>query len=108
MTESPKNKQEALDVMALEREALEKVLQGLTDAQLTAPGAEGWSIGDHLMHIAVWEQGTVALLKKQSRYAAMGLSREEWEDKDGDEINVLIHERTKARSLAEVRAAFHD
>src|SRR5574341_1330797 len=108
MNEQPKNKQEALVVMAREREALEKVIQGLTDAQLTAPGKDGWSIRDHLMHIAVWEQGIVALLNRQSRYGAMGLSRDEWQSKDGDEMNALIHERTKARSLADVRAAFHD
>ncbi len=108
MTDSPKNKQEALAVMAREREALEKTFQGLSDAQMTAPGAEGWSVRDHLMHIAVWEQGIVALLNKQSRYAAMSLSRDEWLNADGDEKNALIHERTKSRSLADVRATFHD
>ncbi len=111
MDDSPKNKQEALAVMAKEREALEKTFQGLSDPQLTTPGAEGWSIKDHLMHIAVWEQGIVALLNKQSRYGAMGLSREEWrmEYPDFDKkTNALIHERTKSRSLAEVRAAFRD
>jgi hypothetical protein len=111
MDDSPKNKQEALIVMAREREVLEKTLEGLSDAQLTSPGKDGWSIKDHLMHIAVWEQGIVALLNKQSRYAAMGLSRDEWriEYPDFDnKTNALIHERTKSRTLAEVRAAFHD
>jgi hypothetical protein len=111
MPNSPLNKQEALAAMAREREALEKVIAPLSDAQLTAPGKEGWSIKDHLMHIAVWEQGIVALLNQQSRYGAMGLSRDEWrmEYPDFDQrTNALIHERTKSRSLAEVRAAFRD
>lgn len=108
MSEPPKNKQETLVVMAREREALDQVLAGLTDAQMTAPGKDGWSIKDHLMHLAAWEQGIVALLNKRSRYAAMGLSRDEWRNKNGDEMNALIHERNKARSLANVRAAFHD
>lgn len=108
MTESPKNKDEALVVMARERDALEKTIVGLTEAQLTTPGAEGWSIKDHLMHLAVWEQGVVASLNKQSRYTAMGLSRDEWVSKNGDELNALIFERNKVRSLADVRKAFHD
>lgn len=110
MTDRPTNKQEALGVMAREREALEKLIEPVTDAQLTAPGAEGWSVKDHLMHIAVWEQGIVALLNKQSRYAAMGLTRDEWEmaDPDFDKKNGLLHERTKSRPLSDVRAAFRD
>ncbi len=108
MTDAPKSKQEALVVMAREREALEKTIAGLSDAQLTAPGAEGWSVKDHLMHVAVWEQGIVALLNKQSRYGAMGLSRDEAQIDDFDAKNALIHERTKSRSLTDVRAAFRD
>ncbi len=104
----PKTKSELFQTVYATHGGLERVLNRLTDAQLTVPGADGWAVKDHLVHITVWEQGLVALLQKKSRYAAMGLSRDEWSKLDADGANALIFERNKPRSLAEVRAAFYD
>ena len=48
-------------------------LKTLTPDQLTQhKDAGGWRIQDHVMHLAVWEDGMEALLSGQSRQARMG------------------------------------
>ncbi|HEX7588446.1 MAG TPA: ClbS/DfsB family four-helix bundle protein [Anaerolineae bacterium] len=77
-------------------------------AHTSAPGADGWAIKDHLAHVTAWEQGLTALLRKQSRYTAMGLTREQGLNSDMDTINAVIFERDRGQSLADVRSAFDD
>src|SRR5687767_15153143 len=38
------------------REALLKAIDGLSDAQLAEPTLDGWSVSDHLMHLAAWDE----------------------------------------------------
>lgn len=38
------------------REALLAAIHGLTDAQLTEPSLDGWSVKDHLAHVALWDE----------------------------------------------------
>src|SRR5262249_49316513 len=37
-------------------EALLAAIHGLTDAQLTEPSLDGWSVKDHLAHVALWDE----------------------------------------------------
>ena len=53
------------------RLALENTLRLLSDEQMTKPGPSGWSIKDHLAHLAVWEMGIAELLRRRPRFAAM-------------------------------------
>ena len=110
MTESskPRNKSELFQAVCAAHGDLERVLNQLTDEQLTAPGVDGWTVKDHLAHVTAWEQGLAALLQKKSRYAAMGLTSDEWSNLDMNGMNASIFERNKARSLADVRTAFHN
>jgi hypothetical protein len=32
------------------------MLEGLTDEQMTDPSLDGWSVADHLGHLAVWDE----------------------------------------------------
>ena len=36
------------------REALLAAIDGLSDAVLTDPSLDGWSVKDHLAHLALW------------------------------------------------------
>ena len=108
MSKSPENKSELFQTVYAAHGNLERVLNQLTDEQLTAPGADGWAIKDHLAHVTAWEQGLIALLQKKPRYAAMGLTHEQWLNLDADGMNALIFERGKHQSLAEVRLKFHN
>ncbi len=37
------------------REDLLSAIEGLSDALLTEPSLDGWSVKDHLAHIAAWD-----------------------------------------------------
>jgi uncharacterized damage-inducible protein DinB len=41
---------------------------------LTQVGADGWTVKDHLAHIAAWEQSLLGLIEGRDRSLAMGLS----------------------------------
>jgi hypothetical protein len=86
-------------------------LKTLTPEQLTQhKDAGGWAIKDHVMHLAVWEDGIEALLSGQSRQARMGISDATWKlDWHADNyfhMNDEIFQQHKNESLAEVMAAF--
>lgn len=82
---------------------LQSLLSSLTPAQMTTPPAPGeWTVKDHLAHLTAWEAGTVAMLRRQPRFAAMGLERAFVEDSTEEQINQRIYELNHARSLDEV------
>jgi hypothetical protein len=84
---------------------LQAFLASLHEAQLTGPiDAVGWTIRDHLVHLAVWEAGIVALLNGKSRLEAMGVDEAVWKSGDDDIINEAIRQNYQSASLAEVLA----
>ncbi|MGH7903684.1 MAG: DinB family protein [Candidatus Dormibacteraceae bacterium] len=70
---------------------LDRMLDGLSDEQLAAPGRDGWAIKDHVAHLAAWERSTVALLEGRDRQAAMGLAGGR-EHERGSEIEHEVEE----------------
>jgi hypothetical protein len=40
------------------RDALLAAIHGLSDAQMTEPSLDGWSVKDHLAHLALWDDVT--------------------------------------------------
>ncbi|MCL4879266.1 MAG: maleylpyruvate isomerase N-terminal domain-containing protein [Anaerolineae bacterium] len=85
---------------------LNTYIQSLTEAQITQPtDAAGWTVKDHLMHLAVWEDGILALLEKQSRRERMGINAAMWAKFDFDEMNAAIQQRHRDKPLAEVLQA---
>lgn len=88
-------------------------LKTLSEEQMTArTDAVGWTVKDHLAHIAVWANGIDAMLGGDSRHEAMGIDLETWrhmmKTKDFDRINGLIQQRHKGKSLDEVFTMLHD
>ena len=85
---------------------LQAYLKTLSDEQLTKPLDDvGWSVKDHLTHIAAWANGITAVLKGQDRLEAMNVDQAAWSacDQDEDKENALIQSRNKNKSAAEVR-----
>src|SRR5258706_3915146 len=87
-------------------------LKTLTPEQLTLPSdAAGWTAKDHIMHLAVWEDGIEALLGGKSRQARMGVDDATWKsDWQADQyfrINDVIFQQHKNKSLDEVLTAFN-
>lgn len=97
------NKSELLAAIDKGWRDLNTYIGTLTEAQMTQPiDAAGWTVKDHLMHLAVWEDGVLALLEKQSRRERMGIDAAMWKRWDFDEINAVIQQQHQDKSLAEV------
>lgn len=81
--------------------SLDELTAGLTDTQLARSGADGWSVKDHLAHLAAWNLSLVALLEGRDREAALGV----WDvPREADPINDLLHRRHLDLVPDEVRA----
>lgn len=83
---------------------LERTIAALPDHRLTRPGPDGgWSIKDHLDHLAAWERILLARLRGQPEreHEATGLDPEVYDAADLDEINQSIHHRQGQRTLAQ-------
>ncbi len=89
------------------RAPLEEWIATLGAAKLTAPGKDGWAIKDHLAHLAAWEASTAALVRGESRYAAMGVNLGKLAPNDFDAINQQIYAQHKDKSVEEVLKFFH-
>lgn len=108
----PSSKAELLARVQAERAALEQAIANSSEAQLTAPGPEGWSAKDHLAHVVTWEQ-ILVLAHLQGRSFAEAAHMDEataaatahMTAETG--LNAYFHQRDKDRSLAEVLADFH-
>ncbi|MCE7945801.1 MAG: ClbS/DfsB family four-helix bundle protein [Chloroflexi bacterium CFX4] len=82
-------------------------LATLSEHQLTVPtDLAGWTVKDHIMHLAMWENGVNAVLNRQPRLAAMGVDSEAW--LPTDEINARIQQRFSGLPLADVLNTFQE
>jgi hypothetical protein len=90
-------------------EDFQAYLKTLTPEQMTTPAdAAGWTVKDHVIHLATWEDGVYALLEKQPRYEQMGVDKETWDGHDTDAINAVIQKQKHDMPLDEVLKKFED
>jgi hypothetical protein len=93
----PTTKAELLQKMEEGWNTFHAYVSTLTPAQLTEPkDAAGWSAKDHLIHLAVWQDGVSAVLeqKGETRPGAMGLDAETWAQ-DFDAMNAVIQQQNR-------------
>jgi uncharacterized protein (TIGR03083 family) len=98
------NKDEFVTTLRSQRERLEAALAGLSEAQITRPGANGqWSVKDLIAHLTYWERGMVDILEQIAR-------GEPIQDEEGTAaaINDRIYVRNRERPLADVMADFRE
>lgn len=104
---NPPGKAELLTAMQQGWTDLHAYLDTLTEAQLTQPSdPAGWTVKDHVAHLAAWEGSMNAFLQKQSRAEYMGVDYDTWESGEIDRINDMIFHRNKALTWAEVEQRF--
>lgn len=101
MSESPLTKEQLVERIEGGWAELDRLQAGLDDAPNPGAAGGGWSLKDHLAHIAAWELSLVALLTGDDREAAVGVPAGAVET---DSINAIIHERLRGLTAAEVRA----
>ncbi|HEX2906953.1 MAG TPA: ClbS/DfsB family four-helix bundle protein [Phototrophicaceae bacterium] len=79
-------------------------IKTLDAAQLTTlTDAAGWTVKDHLAHLATWEDGTYGVLQSECHWERMGVSQEAWTSGGWDPTNAAIYQQHLAKSLAEVQ-----
>jgi hypothetical protein len=103
---APHDKASLLARIRAARAALEQALDRLDEAALTRPGPDGWSIKDHLFHIAAWLRKTTAVLHGKPGHEAMQVPFALYNAGDEDGINALLQQHSEPLSLAEVLADF--
>lgn len=108
----PHDKTELIARTQRERSALEEAIGGLTGAQMTAPGPEGWSPKDHVAHIAVWERVLIGRLQGRSFADAAGMDEEtakatQHMTAETGQNDFFFH-RDKDRARSDVEADFRE
>ena len=98
----------------IEREwvSLRESVYALSEERLAVPGNGGWSIVDHLAHLAFWEQMLVrSYLGDEPEHQVLGVSEEEYRKLDEDGENDIVYRRNRGRNAADVLSevwASHD
>jgi len=94
-----------LDDIRRDYARLDTLLGTLSEDQLTTPNVNGtWSVKDNIAHLSAWHRHLIANLQ------AVKARREPpdpWEGKNLDEINEMLYQQSKDRSLTEVQAELH-
>lgn len=83
---------------------LQAFVAGLTEKQVWLQDDHGWTIKDHLTHLAVWEDSVAVLFRGGRRHEALGIDEATYAKASFDEINEVIKDRQKHMSLREVTA----
>lgn len=89
--------------------ALNAAIDRLSETQLTTlRDPQGWTVKDHLIHVAYWERSAVFFLTGQPRHVALGVDESLYLRGSDDEINAAIFQEHKDLPLTEALAQFRD
>lgn len=89
--------------------ALEAALDRLGPEQLAGSAdAQGWTVKDHLTHLAAWERSMTYLLRGRPRHEGLGVPEETYQRGDVDATNAAIYARAKDRAPDDALADFRD
>ena len=104
----PATREDLIARMQAGCEQVRQVVWPLSDEALAGPStSHHWAVKDHLVHLARWAQGMVALLDRRPRFPVMGLD-EAWvfAGADEDDMNEVIYQQVKHFTPLEAWAAF--
>lgn len=110
MSEQPDlTKSELLANMNASWTALNMTLDRLKPEQwLTPLDEQGWSVTDHVGHLADWENSVVYLLQGKPRHEGLGIDEALYGTGDEDEENAALQARWKDRTPQETRARLYE
>jgi hypothetical protein len=89
---------------------LDALVEKLGPEGLALKGSDGWTVKDHLDHVAAWEKSLIALLDGSNRASAMGISVSGDEDTDAvnDAIWKLHRDDSMSQGVAYFRNTHHE
>lgn len=103
----PTGAEEVLEQVHAARAEIAAIIDQLSHEQMTEATDEGgWSIKDHLAHIAEWQRRGLAAIEGRPPWEAFGIERDQYERLDIDGINEILYERNKDRPVEEVITDF--
>jgi hypothetical protein len=101
----PRDKADLLGRIEISWTALQSFIDATDPVKLTeSRDAQGWSVKDHLSHIAAWERSMLYLLQGRPRHEGLGVDERLYLEGGFDEINAAIHDQTKGRTFDEALA----
>jgi hypothetical protein len=99
----PKDKTELMSAIEREWELLIELAESLTDEQMSAPDAGGWSPKDNLAHLVEWMNILMGYhMDKLPAHEVIGVSEDVVKGWDMEVINPVLFERNKNRPRREV------
>ncbi len=88
---------------------LHAYLGSLSEAQLVGrTDAAGWTVKDHVIHMATWEADMCVLLAGHCRWEALNIDKALLLADDFDTINGILQQRYQRLSLADALAMLQD
>jgi hypothetical protein len=88
---------------------LNHMLDHLSEDQLTnLHDPQGWSVKDHISHMAAWERSAVYFLEGKPRHEGVGVPEDLYMNASEDDINASVRDQKKHLSLDQARAELND
>jgi hypothetical protein len=101
------SKSELLADIRAARAELEALIAPLSPQALSRPGPDGgWSIQDHLIHLAEWRWKLLAMINGRSGNEGLHIDEQVYHSGDFDAINDLLYRRNRARSTEDLLTEF--
>jgi hypothetical protein len=82
-------------------EDLLSFLAAVTPSQASVRDQAGWSVKDHVTHLAVWEDSVAILFRGGRRHEALGIEESLYTAGNFDEINEVIKVHLEGTALQE-------
>ena len=107
---NPERQEEVLANIRDARAELEASFAGVSEDKMTGPVTDGgWTIKDHLSHIAEWQRRALAVIDGNHPADGFQIDRETFEQfADVHELNELLFQRNRDRSLSDVVEDFRE
>jgi hypothetical protein len=85
--------------------ALNAAIARMTESQITTlKDEQGWTIKDHIIHLAAWERSVVFFLQGKPRHEGLGVDEAIYRKGDDDAINAVIQKQRSDMSLSQALA----
>jgi hypothetical protein len=80
---------------------VDSFLAEVTEEGATAQDSNGWTVKDHVTHMAVWGDSVAVLFRGGHRHEALGISESYYSRASFDDINEVVRQREGHLSLSQ-------